>query len=54
MLNDIINNNLIEARGIVGFYPCNSDNQDDIEIYEDDGTTLKAKFATLRQQMDRD
>ena len=54
MLKDIIDGwgNLcdkIEARGIIGFYPCNSDENDDIEVYdENDGKTVKAKFATLR------
>jgi len=55
MLNDVITKNLIEARAIVGFYPCNSDDNDDIEVFdENDGKTLKAKFATIRQQLDRD
>jgi cobalamin-dependent methionine synthase I len=35
MLNKIINQNLIEAHGIIGFYPCNSNEEDDIEIYEE-------------------
>lgn len=49
MLNDIIDNKLIEARGIIGFYPCNSNGEDDIEVYdENDGETLKAKFCTIR------
>jgi len=50
----MIDGNKIDARAIVGFYPCNSDDQDDIEIYEEDGTTLKTKFCTLRQQLDKD
>ena len=55
MLENIIENKLIEARGILGFYACNSDDQDDIEVYEEgDQTTLKAKFCTLRQQLDKD
>lgn len=55
MLNEIIEKDLIEARGIVGFYPCNSNKEDDIEIYdENDGETLKAKFCTLRQQLDKE
>lgn len=49
MLNKIIDQNLIEARGIVGFYPCNSNEEDDIEVYEEnDENKLKAKFHTLR------
>ena len=55
MLEEIIEKDLIEARGIVGFYPCNSNENDDIEVYdEQDGTTLKAQFSTLRQQLDKD
>lgn len=55
MLNDIIENKLIEARGIIGFYPCNANQDDDIEVYdENDGETLKAKFCTIRQQIDKD
>lgn len=50
MLEEIIEQDLIEARGIIGFYPCNSNGDDDIEVYDEaDGTTLKAKFCTLRQ-----
>lgn len=49
MLKDIIDNKLIEARGIIGFYPCNANQDDDIEVYdENDGETLKAKFCTIR------
>ena len=55
MLKEIIDKNIIEARAIIGFYPCNADQNDDIEIYDEtDGTTLKAKFCTLRQQLDKD
>ena len=35
MLNKIIDQNLIEARGIIGFYPCNSNEEDDIEVYDE-------------------
>jgi len=50
MLKDIVEKKLIEARGIIGFYPCNADDQDDIEIYdEEDGKTMKSKLCTLRQ-----
>ena len=49
VLSDIISKKLIEARGIIGFYPCNSDENDDIEVYEEDESMkLKAKFCTLR------
>lgn len=35
MLNRLIDENLVEARGIVGFYPCNSNDNDDIEVYDE-------------------
>lgn len=55
MLKDIIDNNLIEARGIIGFYPCNANEEDDIEVYDfDDPTKMAAKFCTIRQQLDKD
>jgi 5-methyltetrahydrofolate--homocysteine methyltransferase len=50
MLKDIIDNKKIEARAILGFYPCNSDADDDIEVYDEtnEEKTFKAKFCTLR------
>ena len=55
MLKKIVDGDLIEARAIVGFYPCNSNENDDIEVYdENDGVTHKATFGTLRQQLDKD
>jgi 5-methyltetrahydrofolate--homocysteine methyltransferase len=53
MLKDMIDNKLIEARGIVGFYRANTVNKDDIEIYDPaDETASIGKFYTLRQQLD--
>lgn len=50
MLKDLIDKKMVEARGIIGFYPCNSNKDDDIEVYdENDKETLKAKFCTIRQ-----
>jgi 5-methyltetrahydrofolate--homocysteine methyltransferase len=55
MMEELISKNLIEARGIIGFYPCNANEDDDIEVYdENDGKTLKAKFCTIRKKLDRD
>ena len=55
MLKDMVAHNLIEARGIVGFYPCNSNDVDDIELYSpEDGTTHVATTHTLRQQLEKD
>jgi 5-methyltetrahydrofolate--homocysteine methyltransferase len=47
MLEEIISKELIEARGVIGFYPCNSNKEDDIEVYDEEGN-IKAKFCTLR------
>lgn len=53
MLRRLIDENLIEARGIVGFYPCNTVNLDDVEVTDpEDPTRPLAKFCMLRQQLD--
>lgn len=50
MLNNIIDNNFVEARAIIGFYPSNSNDEDDIEIMDPtDPEKLLTKFSTLRQ-----
>jgi len=55
LLKGIIEKKEIEARALVAFYPANSNGDDDIEIYdENDGKTLKGKWCTLRQQLDKD
>jgi 5-methyltetrahydrofolate--homocysteine methyltransferase len=33
MLDDIVNNQLLTAQGVVAFYPCNTVDEDDIELY---------------------
>jgi 5-methyltetrahydrofolate--homocysteine methyltransferase len=54
LLKEIIENNLLEARGIVGFYPANSVG-DDIELYtdDDDRTTPAEILYGIRQQADK-
>lgn len=55
MLQKIIDGKLVEARAILGFYPCNTDENDDVVVFdENDGTTERAKFCMLRQQLDKD
>lgn len=53
MLDEIINNNLIHAKGIIGFFPANSVG-DDIEVYTDEqkneGLTT---FYNLRNQSEK-
>ena len=52
MLKRILNEKWFEARGVVGFWPANADDYDDIEVYEDEyRSKVVAKFHTLRQQM---
>lgn len=50
MLKELIDNKLIEARAMIGFYPANTVNDDDIEVYEDREKTRKlCTFYTIRQ-----
>jgi len=51
MLNKIISEKWLTAKGVAGFYPANTVNEDDIEIYDDENrTNVKAVLHTLRQQ----
>ncbi|GMV51287.1 MAG: Methionine synthase [Nitrospirae bacterium] len=53
LLERIIQQNLLTARGVYGFFPANSVG-DDIEVYgADDRRTLHTVFHTLRQQTDK-
>lgn len=55
MLKKLIDEGLVEARGIVGFYPANTVDIDDIEVYDPaDPSKRLCKFMTLRQQLDMD
>eukprot|EP01114_Cavostelium_apophysatum_P001273 TRINITY_DN1107_c0_g1_i1.p1 TRINITY_DN1107_c0_g1~~TRINITY_DN1107_c0_g1_i1.p1 ORF type:complete len:1245 (-),score=428.66 TRINITY_DN1107_c0_g1_i1:22-3756(-) len=54
MLKRIIDEKLLQAHAVIGFYPANSVN-DDIEIYSDEERQNKiATFYGLRQQADND
>ena len=48
MLRTLISQNKIEGRAIVGFYPANQVNEDDVQLYAEDGSEL-CKFHMLRQ-----
>jgi len=51
MLDRIIQEGLLEARGVVGFWPANTDG-DDVVVYADETRTAElARLHTLRQQM---
>jgi 5-methyltetrahydrofolate--homocysteine methyltransferase len=49
MLRKIIDNEWLEARGIIGFYPANTVDIDDIELYTDESkSNVLCKLHTLR------
>lgn len=53
LLDDIIENDLLQANAIIGFWPANSDG-DDIIVFEDDTrSTIKTKLHHLRQQTNK-
>ena len=49
MLNKLIDEKLIRARAVFGFWPANQVDEDDLEVYGDDGQPL-ATLHHLRQQ----
>lgn len=49
MLNYLIENKRIIANGIVGLFPANSEN-DDINVFNETRTEIKAQLHTIRQQ----
>jgi len=54
MLDRIISEKLLEAKGIVGFYPCNSQG-DDIIVYDHNEKGVEvARFYGLRQQTEKE
>jgi 5-methyltetrahydrofolate--homocysteine methyltransferase len=55
MLQRIVGEKWLTARGVVGLWPANSVGEDDIEVFADDTRSgLLAVVHTLRQQMDRE
>ncbi|MBD2769053.1 methionine synthase [Hymenobacter sp. BT664] len=51
MLQKIIDQKLLTARAVLGFWPANTVDYDTIEVYTNDGRdTVATKFFTLRQQ----
>jgi 5-methyltetrahydrofolate--homocysteine methyltransferase len=53
LLQDIVRRNLLQARGVYGFFPANAVG-DDVELYSDDSRTdVLATFHFLRQQMEK-
>ncbi|MEJ2232187.1 MAG: vitamin B12 dependent-methionine synthase activation domain-containing protein, partial [Nitrospirales bacterium] len=53
LLKEIMKNQLLTAKGVYGFFPANS-HDDDIVVYADDARLSVAKtFHTLRQQLEK-
>jgi 5-methyltetrahydrofolate--homocysteine methyltransferase len=51
MLTKIIDEKWLKATAVIGIYPANQINSDDIEVYEDEKRSkIKTTFHTLRQQ----
>ena len=50
LLNKILDEKLFTAKGIFGIFPANSDDSDDILIFDEEGNE-QVKFHTLRQQL---
>jgi 5-methyltetrahydrofolate--homocysteine methyltransferase len=54
LLDRIVRENLLRANAVVGFWPANSVDDDDIAVWRDDGRRHRlATFRTLRQQMEK-
>ena len=54
MLKQIVTEHWLQARAVIGFFPANTINDDDIELYSDDNRReTQAVFHYLRQQMKR-
>ncbi len=53
ILRRILDEQLLTANGVVGFWPANADG-DDLVLYADEGRSIElARLHTLRQQMDK-
>jgi len=50
MLKDIIDNNLLQAKGVYGLFEANSNDEDDIDVFLN-GEKFST-FHTLRQQIE--
>ncbi|WP_159021751.1 methionine synthase [Formosa sp. L2A11] len=52
LLKRVFDEKLLGAKAIFGLFPANTVNDDDVEIYDENGKT-KVTFLTLRQQLDK-
>ena len=54
MLQQLVGEKWLTARGVIGLWPANTIGEDDIEIFTDESRSgVRAVVHTLRQQMDR-
>ena len=54
MLERIVNEQWLQARAVIGLFPANTINDDDVELYTDESRTeVRSVFHFLRQQMNR-
>ncbi len=55
MLDDIINNKLLTAKAVIGFWPAQKCDDNDVELFNiEDATESLGKLHFLRQQMPKD
>ncbi|TCI91428.1 methionine synthase [Tenacibaculum sp. M341] len=50
LLTKIVNEKLLKSKAVYGLFKANTVNEDDIEVYDDEGN-ITATFVTLRQQL---
>ncbi|BAV95115.1 methionine synthase [Ichthyobacterium seriolicida] len=52
MIDDVVKNNYLEINAILGLFPANTVNHDDIEVYVDESrNSIRGVFRTVRQQL---
>merc|ERR1711968_359832 len=55
MLKEIVANKSLRLKGVVGLFPANSVNKEDVEVYTDETrSAVQAKFCMLRQQAEKE
>jgi 5-methyltetrahydrofolate--homocysteine methyltransferase len=50
MLKKVVQQKLLRARAVIGIYPANTVDSDDIEVYDKDRSQVLTTFRNLRQQ----
>ncbi len=50
MLKKIIEEKWLKANAVIGIYPANTVNDDDVEVLSEDGKKVQCTFHTIRQQ----